>query len=188
MVVLLIVCALAATVALMLFDDDAPVAVPGGGPDGSTASLPPVDLAVAEGRAFDPLGTGTPGENNSLLPQALDGDPDTAWRTEGYRSPTMDPKAGVGYHVVLAAPATVEAIRVTSPSAGWDAAVYTSTDPGDTLESWGEARTTVSGVAAGSTTIDIDPVEAGHVLIWFTRLAPDQDRFRVRLAEIDVFG
>ncbi len=188
-VVLLIVCAIAATVALMLFDeDDDPAAGPTGSPGGSTESLPPTGIAIAEGRAFDPLGTGTPGENNSLVPQALDGDPETAWRTEGYRSPTMDPKAGVGYHVVLDASATVEAIQITSPSAGWDATVYAATDPGDTLESWGEARTTIAGAEAGTTTIEVDPVEAGHVLIWFTRLAPDEDRFRVRIAEIDVFG
>ena len=187
-IVLLIVCAIAATVALMLFDDDDPSTGPSGSPGGSTESLPPTRLAIAEGRAFDPLGTGTPGENNSLLPQALDGDPETAWRTEGYRSPTMDPKAGVGYHVVLDASSTVEAIQITSPSAGWDATVYAATDPGDSLESWGEPRTTIAGVEAGKTTIEVDGVEAGHVLIWFTRLAPDEDRFRVRIAEIDVFG
>ena len=188
-VVLLTVCVMAATVALMLFDEaDDPIGGSATGPEGSTRSLPPVGITIAEGRAFDPLGTGTPGENNSLLPQALDGDPDTAWRTEGYRSPTMDPKAGVGYHVVLDAPTTVETIQIASPSAGWDATVYTATEPGDTLESWGDPRATVSGVDAGTTAIDIEPVEAGHVLIWFTRLAPDEDRFRVRLAEIDVLG
>jgi hypothetical protein len=186
--ILMVVCAIAATVAIMLFDDDDPETGPGESPEAATQSLPMARIAVAEGRAFDPFGTGTPGENNSLLPLALDDDPETAWRTEGYRSPTMDPKVGVGYHVVLDTTTTVRAIELTSPSAGWDAAIYTAAEPGTTLDAWGEPVTTASGIEAGSTTLEVEPVDAGHILVWFTRLAPDQDRFRVRLAEIDVFG
>jgi hypothetical protein len=186
LVVFLLLCGIAASVAFMLFDDGSD----GGDDDGTTGtpSLPLALIAVAEGRSFDPQGTGTPGENDSLVPLALDNDPDTAWRTEGYRSPTMDPKGGVGYRIALDQPTSVSAIELTSPSAGWDVAIHAAADPGDTLEAWGAPVATATGIDAETTRIDIGSVDAGHLLIWFTKLAPDEDRFRVRLAEIDVFG
>ncbi|MFA9563558.1 MAG: protein kinase [Acidimicrobiales bacterium] len=191
LILFLLLCGIAASVAVMLFNDDADDGATGDGGatvDAGSASLPLALIAVAEGRSFDPLGTGTPGENDSLVPLALDNDPESAWRTEGYRSATMDPKDGVGYQVSLDQPASVSAMELTSQSDGWDASIYAAAEPGASLDAWGAPVATVSGGEAGTTTITFEPVDAGHLLIWFTKLAPDEDRFRVRLAEIDVFG
>ena len=188
LLVFLILCGIAASVAFMLFDDETDGADAGDADTADSPSLPLALIAVAEGRSFDPQGTGTPGENDSLVPLALDNDPDTAWRTEGYRSPTMDPKDGVGYRIALDQPTSVSAIELTSPSAGWDASIHAADGAGDSLDAWGPPLATITDARAGPTRIDFEPVDAGHLLIWFTKLAPDEDRFRVRLAEIDVFG
>ncbi len=173
--------AVAAGVALMLFADGERE------PESTRAAVPQARIEPVEGRSFDPFGTGQPGENDSLAPMALDGDVETEWPTEGYSTPTMGPKAGVGYHVVLPEPATIRTIELTTRIGGWDATVHVADGDAGTFEAWGDPVGTIIDAPAGTTQVDLEDSNGSDVLVWFTKLAPDPDRFRVRIQEIDVF-
>ncbi len=70
---------------------------------------PPVAIAgVAD---FDPFGDGDRREHPELLPNVLDGDPETVWTTENYRAADLGAKDGVGLLVTLAEPVAVRIRR-----------------------------------------------------------------------------
>jgi serine/threonine-protein kinase len=95
----------------------------GGGGD---ASIDPADrLAVAEAVPFDPEGTVPYVELNDLAPRAVDGDPETIWRTEGYDGPALAGlKSGVGLVLTLDDRRDLNTIEVLVSSADWKAEVY----------------------------------------------------------------
>jgi serine/threonine-protein kinase len=142
-------------------------------------------VTIASVTSFDPEGTGEPGENDSDLPLAWDGDPATAWTTEGYNNRNLAPKDGVGIVVELSEPADLGELAVTSSTTGWSAEIYAADARRDSLDAWGDAITTAEGIG-GNATFDLDGTKAGAVLIWITDLGDAPPRVKAEIAEITV--
>jgi serine/threonine-protein kinase len=168
-----------------LFDGD-----DGGSPDSTTSTdvtRPPP--TIAEVRAFDPP-PGGGDESNSALPKLTDGDPATAWTTEGYASRDFgNLKDGVGVLLQLAAPSRGGQLAVTSTTQGWAAAVYVAGDDPADLAGFGEPVATGADIS-GSTTFDLGEAEGSVVLLWLTDLGTPSrtgDRpYLVTLGEISL--
>lgn len=152
--------------------------------------VPVVAPRIAAVRAFDPQGTGPPGENDELAPLATDGDVATAWRTEQYENRDFGglPKSGVGLAIELAEPAPVARLVVESPSGGWAAGVHVAPGPTDDLGTWGDAVVAREAVPPGRVAFELDGVEAGALLLWITDLGDGAPRVRVEIAEVEVEG
>ena len=141
-------------------------------------------VAIASASAFDPQGTG--GESDSLAPLTIDGDPSTAWRTEGYDTRQFSGlKSGVGVVLTLAEAGTLDRVEVTSPTTGWAAEVYVTDEPGGTLGDWGEPVAAGSGLG-GNAVFELGGVEGGSVLVWITDLGDGPPRVRMEISEIVV--
>lgn len=175
---LLIVAVIAVIAVVATRGDDG---APSGGGDGDGVTPVPVQGASD----FDPLGGG--GEHGDEVPLAYDGDPATAWTTEGYEQPDLGGiKAGVGIWFDLGQEVDVRRVDLTLPVAGSDIALYAFAqqpqggDPG----AWGEP---VATLAQAGTDEGVD-VAAGttgrYWLVWITNLGPDGDRYRGGVAEI----
>lgn len=157
-------------------------------PTTDPAPVPVPEIAAV--RAFDPQGTGPPGENDDLAPLTVDGDPTTTWRTEGYESRDFGglPKAGVGLAIELDAPAPVERVIVESPSSGWSAGIHVAPGPTDDLAAWGDPVVVRDAIPAGRVAFELDGVEAGALLVWITDLGDGPPRVRVEVSELAVEG
>jgi serine/threonine protein kinase len=123
--------------------------------------------------SYDPFGDDGGKENDDLLKNAIDGKPDTTWRTSGYRSVNFNgSKPGVGIVVRLSDAATVGHVQVVSPSRGWSAKIYVAdTIPGD-FAGWGPAVGSLSKVNRNTTTVSVTKKRGSRVLLWITELAP----------------
>lgn len=164
--VLVVVVAVALGVAGLLLRDSGAGDLLGGvreaiGGDGSKAAA----LTIASATAFDPTGDGR--ENDELTGNVHDGDPSTAWRTEGYNDRDITKlKDGVGIVLSLGSTATLESLELQSPTSGWRAEIYVAATAADELDGWGEPVATTEHLASGSNTVDLGDAEGGAVLIW----------------------
>ena len=147
-------------------------------------------VAIAGVADFDPFGDGDRHEHPELLPNVLDDDPATAWRTENYGAADLGPKPGVGLLVTLAEPVAVGAVELTTPKGGWTAEVYlTDGDPPSDLSGWGRPVATATDVATGTSDVDLGGRRGKAVLIWFTRLVPnDRGSHSAALSSVAVRG
>ncbi len=124
---------------------------------------PPI---IAVGQAVDPLGDNT--ENDDLAGAAIDGNDETAWKTETYRKPGFSGvKPGVGYLISLEAPSVLTRLEIVSPTRGWSADVFV----GDTVqggpEGWPYGPFILEAVT-GTGTVDLDGLTGSHILLWIT--------------------
>lgn len=162
--------------------------------DGDSVSLTPVEEygppVMAIGQAVDPLGDDT--ENDDLAGLAIDGDGDTAWRTETYRNPGFSGvKPGVGYLVTLEDPSVITRVGIESPTIGWTAEIYVGDQPGQATAGWEHGPFPVSLSDSGGE-VELDSVTGRYVLLWITFEGqseaddPDQEEpeNRFELAEI----
>ena len=133
---------------------------------------------------WDPLGDGE--ERPDLISFAADGDPETAWITEGYVTRRFGGlKDGVGIVIDIDGEHTLRQLTVASTTEGWAASVFAAAAAGSTLDDWGDpldARVDIDGDAV----FDLRGVRGSAVLVWFTRLGTDTPRARVEVTEISV--
>jgi eukaryotic-like serine/threonine-protein kinase len=183
--VVLVVAAAAGVGAYLLVRDQA-AGNGGGSGSASAAGHPPASEAVAVPAAFDPQGSGEPGENSGNVPRAFDGDTTTAWSTEGYESFNAV-KDGVGLSVDLGGEFDVSSVSVDTVEQGWSAAVYVSdraTASLTTLADWGEPRASAD-VDSTSHTFEVGGVRGRSVLVWLTSLPKGADgREHLAVAEV----
>ncbi len=138
-------------------------------------------VTIASADAFDPGGDGH--ENDDEATKAVDGDPSTAWSSEGYRTRRFgNLKAGVGLVLTLAQPVALQSLTVTSPSSGWAAEIYVADDRAGELEGWGTPVATQSG-ASGETTFGLGGATGAAVLVWITDLGDAPPNVHVEIAE-----
>ncbi len=139
---------------------------------------------------FDPFGDGDRHEHPELLSNAIDGDPDTAWTTENYRAADLGAKDGVGLVLTIAEPVTIRTVELTTPEGGWTAEVYVAEgDPPSDLAGWGDPAATAAEVATGTTEVTVGARRGKAVLIWFTRLIPnDAGTHSASLSSVAVRG
>jgi eukaryotic-like serine/threonine-protein kinase len=148
------------------------------------ADAQPVRIATAT--AFDPFGGD--GEHDDTAPLAHDGDPATAWTTEGYQSPDLD-KPGVGIVFDLGRERDVAGLRLLTESPGFTFRVFAGdSEEGFDPESGSPVASTDgedSFVAEGETELAVDPVPGRYVLVWIIELT-EHDGFRALVNEVEV--
>jgi tRNA A-37 threonylcarbamoyl transferase component Bud32 len=171
----------------------------GGVKDAITGAPAPAPVTITAATAFDPpcdrsLCTdgqrgGDDEENQDTAALAIDGDPATAWRTEGYNNPDITVlKPGVGLILELESTEELVDLEVDSPTNGWEAEVYVAaSDPGN-LAGWGDPVATTGPLDAGTSTIDLGDTTGGAVLIWITNRGDAAQRAPAEIAEVRVSG
>lgn len=160
-------------------------AIGGGGGSSSVAAVP-----VVAAQAFDPPALGGDGrENDDAAANSIDGDPATAWRTEGYddRDITLL-KEGVGLVLTLEQAAALDRLEVDSPTNDWRARIYVSDTAHGDLAGWGEPVAVTEGIPAGAGRIDLGGAEGTVVLLWIVDRGDAPGRAAAEINEIRVFG
>jgi eukaryotic-like serine/threonine-protein kinase len=131
--------------------------------DNNGASVKTLDVSQADD--FDPAGDGV--EHPESVGEAIDGDPATAWTTEGYNSAISAQKPGVGLLLDLGTSVTVAEVEITFGSGDYDFELRAS----DELGSDHEAFEVISSVRGSS---EKETVAAGasarYWLVWITDL------------------
>jgi hypothetical protein len=161
--------------------DEPPASAPS-----AAAPAPPVPVPLTAGAVTDfdpPPGSGT--ESTEQVPNAVDGDEATVWRTERYRSAAFGGlKGGVGLLVDLGAPTPVSSVEL-------------STLPGTAVElraadargaAAADYRVLTQGTAAGQGLVLAPPAgsTARWVLVWFTALPAVDGGFATQVGELRV--
>jgi len=160
-------------------------AIGGDGGGGDVVAVP-----VTAAQAFDPPELGGDGrENDDDAPLAIDGDPATSWRTEGYNDRDITLlKEGVGLVLTLEQAVALDRLEIDSPTNGWRVRIYVAdAAPGD-LAGWGEPVAVTEGIPAGSGSIDLGGAEGGAVLVWIVDRGDAPGRAGAEIAEIRAFG
>lgn len=125
--------------------------------------------------AIDPFGDDTERGESSMF--ALDGNPDTYWRTESYITREFgNLKPGVGLVLEFETPVPMTAIEITADRVDWSAQVFEADALSFELDGWGEPIGSFDGLNE-SAVLDVpDLSEVTAVLIWVTDLglAPEQ--------------
>jgi serine/threonine-protein kinase len=161
------------------------------GRDPTTQTTEPTDTSAgprtvrfAAATSFDPLSTdAVKAENEDQAALAVDGDRGTAWRTEGYNQNLGAFKQGVGLVLELEGPKAGGRLALTlPPGAGAALTIYGSDSRPDSLEGWGDPLAGPQ-TADGSVTFDLDGKRYQYLLVWFTSLPRDGDKFRGGIVE-----
>jgi len=136
-------------------------------------------LAVVVKNLQDTDPGGDQEERRDLLPRLTDGNEESVWSTEQYRSADFGGlKEGVGIAFDLEEPAAL--LQVVSPDTGWAGQVQIQAEDG----SW-QTVAPLSGRL--NEAVLLDP-EARQGRIWITRLAAtENERFAVRIGELGFF-
>jgi eukaryotic-like serine/threonine-protein kinase len=163
---ILAIAALAALGAMELRDDG----------NGGSAAAGNAAIRLSAVDAYDPP-PGDNAEHDDEVPQATDGDPATAWRTEEYQSDLSQLKEGVG--LVLDARREVEpdTITVTSTTPGITAEIRSGDSPSGPFEQ----RVSNSQTVAERTTYQLNDANARYFVVWITEISAGT---RAEIAEV----
>jgi hypothetical protein len=157
-------------------------APPSGGQPESTAPAGGQPIAVLSATGFDPEGDGN--EKNTQAPRVYDGNPATAWTSEGYGSADFGGlgKKGLGVRLDLGQPTSVNQVSIDLDNGPVDVTVYAA--PQASLE----GATVIGTASSASGRVQLNAASAmpnaQYVIVWFTKLAPDGGRFRASISEI----
>lgn len=147
-------------------------------PPSTTLPEPPPGALASEPGVYDPFGDES--EHERLLPNLIDGDVDTFWRTERYFDPLPELKAGVGVTFrVSGAPGSVE-VR-SMPGTGFGV-LWAETVPAE-FSTW-------EPIAAGTildapSVLQLPDRDGGFWLLWITEI-PEQavDEYLTEVYEV----
>jgi hypothetical protein len=165
-----------------------PLGVRGAGPDPTPAAAAE-PLPIGAVTTYDPP-PGDGSEHDESLPAVIDGDPLTAWTTEGYESADLGgAKPGVGLVLDLGSAREISELRITSSLPGWTFELQGSGDAVTFSEPL-VAEGTTSFTATDETVIRPDDATHRYLMIWITGLVPDKegDEYRAGVAEVEVLG
>lgn len=140
-------------------------------------------IRPASATLFDPQGDGQ--DNPSDVPQAIDGNPGTAWQTVHYkRSATFgNLKTGMGILVDMGKPVSVSQVRIHTTKPGMNLEVRAGDAPGGSLQAYqvvGKANNVKSQDQVSVT----NGGEHQYWLIWVTKLVPSDGDFQGSLDEV----
>jgi hypothetical protein len=166
-------------------------------PSSTATTTPPASptatgstLRVVDAEDFDPEGD-PPEENPEQAPLAIDGKPDTGWRTMTYKD---DPhlgglKSGVGLVLDLGSEQEVGSVEVRLVGSPTDLELF-ATPPGDddAPTELADARRVTSRSADGTTAIlrADSGVRTRYLVVWLTSLPAVTGGFRGEIAEVTV--
>lgn len=150
---------------------------------------PPVTESVplTSPTAFDPQGDSAH-ERDQLLPNVLDGAPDTVWATERYNTAAFgNLKDGVGFHVDLGGPRALTDVTLDVPQGGFDVEIRLANRIDPDPAGWATA-VAIDDIAPGLTSYPLtETPQARYLLVWITGdLHPVDDQFRAEIGEIRV--
>jgi len=155
---------------------------PSAGPSVGAGAL--IDLAKAPVvvRAFDPRDGA---EQSSTVPNAFDGDPSTAWTTDGYKSARFGGlKDGVGLLVDLGAPTVVASVKAGLTIDGAGIELRSANAAGKSADDF-TLVARLAGAKQVATLSSSTGTPARFWLVWITMLPKGQDgRFREGIAEL----
>jgi eukaryotic-like serine/threonine-protein kinase len=136
---------------------------------------------------FDPQGSG--GERDGDLPNLLDGNPETTWRTQRYNSaPFGGLKEGVGFILDLGDPHVVDEVRLVTTTPGVGVQLRAADEPASTADGWTVVATSVEEGDV-VTLRPAEPVTARFLLVWLTGpLAPGGGGFIAQYRSVEVQG
>lgn len=146
-------------------------------------------LQISGSDGFDPLGDNS--EHGQNAPLAHDGDPGTAWNTEGYNDAMGTEKSGVGLILDLGGSQEVHEVDLTVPQQNYGVQIRVgdSDAVSDDASLDDNLPTAWEGQVSGTETITFDEAATGqYVVIWFTDLPTEDGRFRGTINEVEVRG
>lgn len=139
-------------------------------------------LEVRATYSYDP--EAQDGENDDELQFAVDGKEETAWTTEGYFTPDVGGKEGVGLVLELSEESEVGSITLETELAGWEFSAYAGDEPTSF-----DMDTELGGPfeAADGEAYELEPTETSYLLIWITDVVPSgDDRWRAVINEVEL--
>ena len=161
------------------FADDDPITPP--------LAAAPIQIVPAE--AFDPDGSGSPGEHNARAPLAIDGDPDSYWPTEQYDTRNFGTKSGVGLILQLDRVHPISEITIATQASTNRSVEIRVTEAetvgaADTIAAFGPAIHTESGL--GPEAILRLDATGDTVVMWFTDLGDGEIPIRLAVGEVTI--
>lgn len=127
----------------------------------------PLTVPITSVEVFDPLGDKH--ENDAQLPRLTDGDPQTTWSTNLYKTSAFGGlKSGIGL-VLSLSPSELQEVALQNVSNGTAISLYLSQAQPQELDDWGKPVTT--GVAENNKlNLTFSSTKASLVLLWITDL------------------
>ncbi|CAN5302784.1 hypothetical protein BH23ACT9_BH23ACT9_25150 [soil metagenome] len=147
----------------------------------ATAAVPLIEVT-----AFDPQGDLV--ENDSRLPNLVDGAPSTTWATERYNTSQFgNLKDGVGFHVDLGGPRRLTSVTLVVPRGGFDVELRVAGRVDPDPDAWVTVAA-IAGIEDGSSTYELaQQPQAQYLLVWITgNLHPFESGFAAEIGEIRV--
>jgi hypothetical protein len=135
-------------------------------------------------RDYDPFGRDG-AEQSSTVPDAFDGDPTTAWMTDGYSTAAFGGlKPGVGLLVDLGRPTAVASVQVGLVAPGASVQLRRADSVGDNADAFTTVATQQDAKQV-TTLVPATAQPARYWLIWLTSLPKGKgDRYRDGVAEL----
>ncbi|WP_432572264.1 hypothetical protein [Kineococcus sp. SYSU DK005] len=157
---------------------------PAPAPPPAPTAAAPAPVPVAGARAVDPEGDGSEGGDPGA---ALDGDPATTWRSEGYASASFGGlKSGVGLVLDLGADVDVTSVELTGGGTG--GAVELRSTPGGANPLDGSAVLAQAPAGGAQVLAPPAPARTRQLLLWFTQAADVDGESRVVVGDVRVLG
>ncbi|GAA3733055.1 protein kinase family protein [Salinactinospora qingdaonensis] len=144
------------------------------------------DLTPASATGFDPAAGGDGDEHSENAGLAIDGDPSTAWSTEGYKDPLLHLKEGVGLLIDMGETVTVREIDLALTDAG---PAEFEIMIGDEKNRDSMTTVHIEGGASGDVPVKVDePTKGRYVAVWFTDLPSVEGKYRGTIHEVELRG
>jgi len=143
----------------------------------ASAETSPIPVLPATVDVLDPFGDGEELSSNAGL--AIDGDVQTAWRSENYFDGVLR-KPGIGLLLDLGERSEVLGLRLWTPHPGFRFGVAIGDDPDALVDEVGNevTSTSLSRVSLRGT--------GRYVLVWITSVVPVDDGIRAEVGEVRV--
>jgi serine/threonine-protein kinase len=124
-------------------------------------------------------------DNATLVKNAYDGNPNTAWSTDRYFGPHFAGlRHGLGLAITLGSAQTLHQLKVLSPTQGWSAEVFVAdaVPSPPALAPWGKVLAAQQSIP-GDATFSLAGTKGSAVLLWLTDLGPSD---QTAVAEVQV--
>ncbi|GAA1452990.1 hypothetical protein [Nocardiopsis tropica] len=140
-------------------------------------------LEIVGSRGLNPHGDTD--EHSANAPLAWDGDPSTAWNTQGYRDPLDMIKPGVGLQLELAESHEIHAVDLDMAGDGYEFEIRVGDANGSSENDY---EVVASGSGASQEIVLDEPATGQYVLVWFTALPQNGGDYRGSVNEVEVRG
>jgi serine/threonine-protein kinase len=161
--------------------------------DATPAAIAPQQLTIESEQLsiLDPQGSPPNMENSDVLPDVVDGDTSTRWKTDSYNSREFgNLKDGLGIVIDLGGDVHPTRVIVDTPSEGISyelrAADAVSQDPGD----WETVGTVTDAKPRQTFSFEEEPLDARYLLIWIVAPLVDYEGrlYSAAVSEVSIEG